>query len=96
MKAERGTIDLWQKSAARFLCPGGTVEHSPAIYRWVHSPAIDRWGQGAQQRLSPGGTVEINAPHSFNRPFGTRQQNHRSSPAINRRATVNRPDGTFA
>ena len=75
------------KVGGALLCPVGTVESSPAIYRWVH---------GAQKISSPVGTTEINVPDRFSRPYGTRKQNARAYPAINALAIVNRPYGTFA
>jgi hypothetical protein len=44
-------IDLQSSKTALRLCPSGTFENSPAIYRWVHGPTPPKVPQGRQKSV---------------------------------------------
>ena len=64
--------------------PGGTVENSPAIHRWV---------KGSDRSRCPVGTPEARVER-FNRPYGTKGVLSATRiPAMNRWAIINCPSG---
>src|SRR5271157_2554318 len=67
------------------LCPGGALENSPAIYRWVRI---------RQCVSSPGGTVETSWVAHVQSSLRDYRFIRVSNPAINRWAILKRPSGT--
>src|SRR5208283_2081466 len=67
------------------FCPGGTLDNSPAIYRWVAK---------ANDTESPGGTIETPPKRRFSRPSGTIKPLFVGYPALKCWAIINRPSGT--